>query len=214
MIMPLNQWVGWSDLPLWQQFLRRGANVLVQMLPGMALALTLFLLLRPWRKTRLRKRGLVSGRMREIALELFWLYCGGLAALLLMPDWYDFEWILFYPTVQVPFFRLGSVNLVPFQTWEDPLVFLGNLLVLIPFGFFAALLWRGSTWRRALVLGFVVSLFVECWQLLVGRAFDIDDLLLNTIGAMLGYGLWRLLRRACPGVAKKFHCRRAVVEPK
>ena len=210
--MPLSQWVGWSDLPLWQQFFRRGANVLVQMLPGMALALTLFLLLRPWRKTRLRKRGLVSGRAREIGLALFWLYGGGLAALLLMPDWYDFEWILFYPTVQVPFFRLGSVNLVPFQTWDDPLVFLGNLLVLIPFGLFAALLWRGSTWRRALVLGLVVSLFVECWQLLVGRAFDIDDLLLNTIGAMLGYGLWRLLRLIFPRGMQRFHCRQAVFQ--
>ncbi len=212
MIVPLRQWVGWSDLPLWQQFFRRGANVLVQMLPGMAVALVLFLLLLPWRKTHFRKKGLVSGRAREIGLALFWVYCGGLAALLLMPDWYDFEWILFYPTVQVPFFRLGSVNLVPFQTWDDPLVFLGNLLVLIPFGLFAALLWRGSTWRRALVLGLVVSLFVECWQLLVGRAFDIDDLLLNTIGAMLGYGLWRLLRLIFPRGMQRFHCRQAVFQ--
>ena len=136
MIVPLRQWVGWSDLPLWQQFFRRGANVLVQMLPGMAVALVLFLLLLPWRKTHFRKKGLVSGRAREIGLALFWVYCGGLAALLLMPDWYDFEWILFHTPVQAPFFRIGSVNLVPFQTWDDPLVFLGNLLVLIPFGLF------------------------------------------------------------------------------
>lgn len=212
MIVPLSQWVGWSDLPLWQQFFRRGANVLVQMLPGMAVALVLFLLLLPWRKTNLRKKGLVSGRAREIGLALFWVYCGGLAALLLMPDWYDFELILFHTPVQAPFFRIGSVSLDLFQSWEDPLVFLGNLLVLIPFGLFAALLWRGSTWRRALVLGLVVSLFVECWQLLVGRAFDIDDLLLNTIGAMLGYGLWRLLRLIFPRGMQRFHCRQAVFQ--
>ena len=114
--MPLSQWVGWSDLPLWQQFLRRGANVLVQMLPGMALALTLFLLLLPWRKNHLWKNGLVSGRMREIALALFWLYCGGLAALLLMPDWYDFELILFHKPMQAPFFQMGSFSLELFQS--------------------------------------------------------------------------------------------------
>ena len=212
MIVSLSQWAGWSDLPLWQQLFRRGANVLVQMLPGMAAALAVFLLLLPWRKKRLRRKQLVSSRIRDVALALFWLYCGALAALLLMPDWYDFELILFHKPIQAPFFRMGSFSLELFQSWADPLVFLGNLLILLPLGFFPALLWRGSTWRRALLLGFGISLLVECWQLLVGRAFDIDDLLLNTLGVLLGYWLWRLLRRLAPQFTKHFHCHRAVFQ--
>ena len=54
MAAPLSYW----DLPVWQQSFWRITNYLVQMLPGMALALTLFLLLFPWRKTRLWKKGL------------------------------------------------------------------------------------------------------------------------------------------------------------
>ena len=40
----------------------------------------------------------------------------------------------------------------------------------LPFGFFPALLWRGCTWKRALATGLCVTGFIECWQLLVGRA--------------------------------------------
>ena len=47
---------------------------------------------------------------------------------------------------------------------------------------------------------------MECWQLLVGRAFDIDDLLLNTLGVYCGHLLWRLLRRIRPKLTEKFHC--------
>lgn len=58
----------------------------------------------------------------------------------------------------------------------------------LPFGFFPALLWRGCTWKRALAAGLCVTGFIECWQLLVGRAFDIDDLWLNTLGPFAASG--------------------------
>ena len=77
----------------------------------------------------------------------------------------------------------------------------------LPFGFFPALLWRGCTWKRALATGLCVTGFIECWQLLVGRAFDIDDLWLNTLGALCGFWLWRLLDRAAPGWTRRFRVR-------
>ena len=77
----------------------------------------------------------------------------------------------------------------------------------LPFGFFPALVWRGYTWKRALVTGLCVTGFIECWQLLVGRAFDIDDLWLNTLGAMAGFGLLRLLERLAPGQVGMFRVR-------
>ena len=77
----------------------------------------------------------------------------------------------------------------------------------LPFGFFPVLLWRGSTWKRALVTGLCVTGFIECWQLLVGWAFDIDDLWLNTLGAMTGFWLLRLLERLAPAQVEKFRVR-------
>ena len=43
-----------------------------------------------------------------------------------------------------------------------------------------------------------------CWQLLVGRAFDIDDLILNTLGVLAGFWLLRLLERRAPGAVRRF----------
>ena len=38
----------------------------------------------------------------------------------------------------------------------------------------------------------LVSLTIEIVQLKIGRTFDIDDVILNTCGGMLGYSLHRL----------------------
>ena len=60
---------------------------------------------------------------------------------------------------------------------------------------------------RALAAGLCVTGFIECWQLLVGRAFDIDDLWLNTLGAFCGFWIWCLLDRAAPGWTRRFRVR-------
>ena len=78
----------------------------------------------------------------------------------------------------------------------------------LPFGFFSALLWRGYTWKRSLVTGAAITGFVECWQLLVGRAFDIDDLILNTLGVLTGFWLLRLLEHFAPAAVRRFRVRK------
>lgn len=182
------------------------------MLPGAILALALFFLLRPFRMRRLAGRGLSSSLRREAVLLLLYLFSGGMAALTLLPsDWVNPLVNLIYGVPLGPFFSLGSVNLNLFATLElghqtrfTIFILLGNIIMFIPFGFFAALLWRGFTWKRVLVLGLCITAFIECWQLCIGRAFDIDDLLFNALGVLCGYGLWRLLERAAPAFAGRF----------
>lgn len=134
----------------------------------------------------------LNPKEREAALLLFWLFCGGMAVLTLTPGW--FNWLPLLKGLvpdHVPFFTLGSWNLVPGRCFEGGLwqsyMLLGNIIMFVPFGFFSALLWRGYTWKRALLTGFCITAFVECWQLCVGRAFDIDDIILNTLGVFCGY---------------------------
>ena len=81
---------------------------------------------------------------------------------------------------------------------------IGNIVMFLPFGFFAALLWRGFGWKRALALGLGITCGIECWQLFVGRYFDIDDIILNTLGVLCGYLLWKLLAKLAPGFMKRF----------
>lgn len=54
--------------------------------------------------------------------------------------------------------------------------------------------------------GFLTSLSIETIQLFIDRGTDLDDLILNTVGASGGYLLYRLLRAAVPGFATKFTC--------
>lgn len=186
------------------------ADYLRKMLPGVLAALAVYGCLYPRRCRRLQAAGLISLRRREIALVLFWMFCGGMVMLTLTPREFDLIAALRWGWTG-SFFRLGSVNLIPFQTVRLNgmllYILLGNILMFLPFGFFPALVWRGSAWKRALLTGFCVTGFIECWQLLVGRAFDIDDLWLNTLGAMAGFWLLRLLERLAPAQVEKFRVR-------
>ncbi|MBM4827011.1 VanZ family protein [Actinospica acidiphila] len=83
----------------------------------------------------------------------------------------------------------------------------GNILLGVPFGVLApvvAPLTRG--FLRILLLTAVVMLLIEVAQgaLVTGRAFDIDDVILNTAGALLGYLLvGRRMSRAVHARRKK-----------
>ena len=70
----------------------------------------------------------------------------------------------------------------------------GNVLIFVPFGFFWPTMSARKRRRRGLStvwLGFLLSLTVECVQLLTKcGSFDVDDLLLNTLGALAGYLLY------------------------
>ncbi|PWI13783.1 VanZ family protein [Streptomyces sp. Act143] len=76
----------------------------------------------------------------------------------------------------------------------------GNLLLGVPFGVLVPVLApRTRGVLRVLLLTAVVMLLVEFAQgaLITGRAFDIDDVILNTTGALIGYLLLgRRLSRA------------------
>ena len=65
----------------------------------------------------------------------------------------------------------------------------GNVVGFMPFGFILPVVSRrGRTWYNTFLLGFFLSLCIESTQLVfkVG-SFDVDDLLLNTVGGILGF---------------------------
>ncbi|MEU6258453.1 VanZ family protein [Streptomyces sp. NPDC047043] len=92
----------------------------------------------------------------------------------------------------------------------------GNLLLGVPFGILVPVVApRARGLLRVLLLTAVVMLMVEFAQgaLVTGRAFDIDDVILNTTGALVGYVLLgRRLGRAVH--ARERLPRRAAKKPK
>ena len=91
----------------------------------------------------------------------------------------------FVPFKELTRYRLGS-NLFYKNV-------VGNILLFMPYGFFASYYLKLDKKRIAFLLVFIVSLSIECVQLVIGRCFDVDDILLNLVGGILGYFIYRLL---------------------
>ncbi|MGG0066013.1 VanZ family protein [Bacillus subtilis] len=77
----------------------------------------------------------------------------------------------------------------------------GNLILLMPVGLLFPLLFNKSNVKRILLTGFFISLFIELIQLsfsvyigTIYRSFDVDDLILNTLGTLIGYWFFYILR--------------------
>ena len=104
--------------------------------------------------------------------------------------------------------ELNRPNVVPLDTIRETLqlessrqrarLFLGNILVFVPFGLLLpALSARVRGWPRALLAGLAFSGAIEMAQLAASLAVgywyrmpDLDDVLLNVVGVLLGYGLF------------------------
>ena len=102
----------------------------------------------------------------------------------------------------VPFTDLGDLwraGLVPFT-----FLVVGNVACFVPFGFGLPALTR---LRRAVVpLCFLGSLLIECLQWAFGTGMSqTEDLVLNTLGAAIGYGLFRCAARSAEVPPGKAH---------
>lgn len=99
------------------------------------------------------------------------------------------------------------------STWKnllhDPNVYEAffNVLLLVPLGMYLRYYFR-RTWWQTLLIGFATTLFYELSQItgLWGiyehpyRLFDVDDLMLNTLGTMVGFWLVGPALRALPDI--------------
>jgi glycopeptide antibiotics resistance protein len=103
--------------------------------------------------------------------------------------------------------RTGPGNFVPFETILPLLIgrgnhliamvnLFGNIIPFMPIGLLAPLVVRSISWQKALVLGVVTGLTFEVMEVVfrVG-IFDIDDVILNAFGVMVGYGVFVMFRR-------------------
>lgn len=84
-------------------------------------------------------------------------------------------------------------NLYPLNVWFFNLF--GNVLAFIPFGFFLPIVFkRVSNIKNIMLYGILFSLFIEILQLTTRLgSFDIDDIILNTIGTVLGFYIMKVI---------------------
>lgn len=92
--------------------------------------------------------------------------------------------------------RADRINLSPFSEEIDPVGYFLNIVMFIPFGFLLPLIWeKAGKFTHALLYGAAFSLLIELSQLLNNRSTDIDDLILNTSGALIGFCVFKAISR-------------------
>ncbi len=133
-------------------------------------------------------------RIRLAGKILFVLYLFFLLYFLIFSDWYGrtgigeeyrYNLILFKEIRRFVEYR---ETLGLFEVFTN---LFGNILIFLPYGFFISVASSCRGFFMTLFYSFGLSLGVEIFQFLtrVG-SFDVDDLLLNTIGGLLGYFLF------------------------
>jgi glycopeptide antibiotics resistance protein len=148
-----------------------------------------------------------SNLCRELGIVLFGVY------LLLVCD----VTINYVQLLQWRFERGSVYNLIPFEGIADILSqgitgyailnLAGNIVLFLPFGLFLPLLWRGWPLARVTAVTLLLSSGIEVLQLYTSRGADVDDVLLNTVGSVLGYLLFCLFRVCAPRLCAQFRIR-------
>lgn len=110
-------------------------------------------------------------------------------------------------------FSVANANLIPFKTilgylageptWKIATCnLLGNVIVLVPFGFLLAVLYQKIRWNRVLLMGMFTGTILELLQVIFKSGIlDIDDIILNSMGVVIGYLLFVFIY----GVFKKYY---------
>ena len=71
----------------------------------------------------------------------------------------------------------------------------GNMLLFLPYGIFIARYVKLKDPWILLIIAFITSLSIEVIQFLIGRVFDVDDIILNITGCLIGFLLYQLFKK-------------------
>ena len=67
----------------------------------------------------------------------------------------------------------------------------GNVIMFMPYGFYLGYFASQKNTKLTIFLLFLASISIEVTQLLIGRVFDVDDVILNVFGGIIGYIIYR-----------------------
>ncbi len=153
------------------------------------------------RNMYMKKNQIERNLWHELLLFIFVVYHIGLASQTIVPKYIS--------DLQLPYWNNSQINLIPFQTLDNYfslrdvagyrsisfINLLGNIFLFTPLGFLTPILWkRFQSTSYILLLGFLVTLCIESIQLFIGRSTDVDDMILNILGVLVGFFIYRMMR--------------------
>ena len=135
-----------------------------------------------------------NDKKREVIMLIFVLYMIALTSQAILP-----KFIINFDGIHNIETGTHRVNLIPFKFLRDiynetivkgDIVFfliniVGNTLLFVPLGFCIPLLWN-IPYDKVMLIGLAYTLFIEITQMFMPRVSDVDDLILNCTGVIIG----------------------------
>lgn len=106
--------------------------------------------------------------------------------------------LLLFELVTIRDVEFGGINWMPFREilryeFGTDLFYrqvIGNIILFIPFGYFATYYAKLTKIRHIFFITFITSTTIEVVQRFIGRSFDVDDIILNVVGGIIGFLLF------------------------
>ena len=148
----------------------------------------MFVLISPFLKNSKKHSTAIEHRTGIILFSLFIITVFNIAGI---PN---FENIAYSPNINFQPFKHFSRNFIEY--------FL-NVILFIPLGFFLPSLWKGfQKFKYVFISGFMISAFIELFQLFAVRVTDINDIFTNTLGAIIGYYFYKSTKKVIPNTTE------------
>lgn len=186
-----------------------GNSVINQFIQVIPITLLVGLLYIIFRFLKLKKNNSDINYKREILYLIFICYIVGLFNLVLVPiNFWNIIWYnIFYNFNENPFAGIFdfSYNFIPtiykiiigeytLDSWVKAMI-VGNFLMFIPMGILLSLCFENVNKKNIFKYAVLIPLAIEVLQLVVGRSFDIDDLVMNFLGIVIGYFIVELVKK-------------------
>ena len=133
---------------------------------------------------------------REVMLLLFAMYILCLFQVVTSQDINLLNGNNFIPFSEIFRYKLGSKYFVK--------NIIGNVIMFMPYGFFVSRYGIQNNYKIATFLILLASVSIEVTQLVIGRIFDIDDIILNFAGGIFGYFIYNSLHKVLDSLPKFF----------
>ncbi len=197
-------------------------NSIIDALPVILIdALIYWLVRRAWHKRKLgenfkqaRKKALLNETIRF--LLVCWI--AGIITFVLMPyNFWGRVWYLMiygmwnpYPDIPLGWKIIPSLFLILIGHFRVSSGFIVeqvvNVALFVPLGIALPFVWKRANFPRTLLVGFLMTFLIELVQPFMIRGGDIDDVITNTLGTILGYLLYLLMKKLLPRFTEKCKC--------
>lgn len=167
-------------------------NYVLKMFPSMIEVIPIFIFIRLI-FYKINKKSKVNLK-REVIMLVFFMFLIGLYSQAITGSF------------TIKNININKINVVPFKIFIDTykevfvngninyflISFLGNLCMFIPIGLLIPIIWKLKD-KIVILIGFLISLSIEISQLFLNRGTDIDDLIFNTLGTILGLVIYKII---------------------